>query len=155
MEAYALPNQEAATVAEVLVKEFVARFGVPLMLHSDQGRNFESVVFSEMCGLLGITKTRTTPLHPQSDGMVERFNRTLESQLSKFVEDHQRDWDSHLPLLLMAYRTAIHESTGCTPASLMLGRDLRLPIDLLYGRPDQEPPRSTSDYSENLEARLE
>ena len=155
VEAYALPNQEAATVAEVLVKEFVARFGVPLMLHSDQGRNFESVVFSEMCGLLGITKTRTNPLHPQSDGMVERFNRTLESQLSKFVEDHQQDSDSHLPLQLMAYRTAIHESTGCTPASLMLGRDLRLPIDLLYGRPDQEPPRSTSDYSENLEARLE
>ena len=102
-----------------------------------QGRNFESVVFSEMCGLLGITITRTTPLHLQSDGMVERFNRMLESQLSKFVEDHQRDWDSHLPLLLMAYRIAVHESTGYTPASLMLGRDLRLPID------------------ENLEARLE
>ena len=132
VEAYALPNQEATTVAEFLVKEFVARFGVPLMLHSDQGRNFESVVFLEMCALLGITKARTTPLHPQSDGMVERFNRTLEAQLSKFVEDH-------LPLLLMAYRTAIHESTGCTPASLMLGRDLRLPIDLLYGRPDEEP----------------
>ena len=108
-----------------------------------------------MCSLLGITKTRMTPLHPQSDGMVERFNHTLEAQLSKFVEDHQRDWDSHLPLLLMAYRTAIHESTGCTPASLTLGRDLRLPIDLIYGRPDQEPSRSTSVYSENLEARLE
>ena len=77
VEAYPLPNQEATTVAEVLVKEFVARFGVSLMIHSDQGQNFESTVFSEMCGLLGITKTRTTPLHPQSDGMVERFNRTL------------------------------------------------------------------------------
>ena len=75
--------------------------------------------------------------------------------LSYFVEDHQCDWDSNLPLLLMAYRTAIHESTGCTPASLMLGRDSRLPIDLLYGRPDQEPPRSTLVYSENLEVRLE
>ena len=56
VETYALPNQEATTVAEVLVKESVAQFGVPLMLHSDQGRNFESVVFSEMCALLGITK---------------------------------------------------------------------------------------------------
>ena len=155
VEAYPLPNQEATTVAEVLVKEFVARFGVPLMIHSDQGRNFESTVFSEMCGLLGITKTRTTPLHPQSDGMVERFNRTLEAQLSKSVEDHQRDWDSHLPLLLMAYRTAIHETTGCIPASLMLGRDLRLPIDLLFGRPDQEPSSSISAYGDRLEARLE
>ena len=90
-EAYALPNQEATTVAEVLVKELVCHFGVPLYIHSDQGRNFESAVFGEMCNLLGVTKTRTTPLHPQSDGMVERFSRTLEAQLSMFVEDHQRD----------------------------------------------------------------
>ena len=57
VEAFTLPNQEATTVAEVFVKEFVAQFGVPLMLHSDQGRNFESIVFSEMCALLGITNT--------------------------------------------------------------------------------------------------
>ena len=79
VEAYPLANQEAVTVAEVIVREFVSRFGVPLILHSDQGRNFESAVFSEMCSLLGITKTRTTPLHPQSDGMVEQFNCTLEA----------------------------------------------------------------------------
>jgi len=86
VEAYPLPNQEAPTVAEVLVKEYVCRFGVPLLLHSDQGRNFESAVFQGMCQLLGIQKTRTTPYHPQSDGMVERFNRTLEAQLSKFAD---------------------------------------------------------------------
>ena len=87
-------DQEATTVAEILVREVVSRFGVPLTLHSDQGRNFESTVFSEMCRLLGVRKTRTTPLHPQSDddGMVERFNRTLEAQLSKFVDRNQRDW---------------------------------------------------------------
>ena len=72
-EAYPLPNQEATTVAEVVVNEFVCRFGVPLEIHSDQGRNFESAAFTEMCNLIGM-KTRTTPLHPQSDGMVERFN---------------------------------------------------------------------------------
>ena len=60
---------------------------------------------------------RTTPLHhhPQSDGMVERFNQTIESQLSNYVEDHQRDWDKHIPFLLMAYRTAVHEATGHSP----------------------------------------
>ena len=56
-EAYALPNQEANTVAEVLVKELVCRFGVPWYIHSDQGRNFESAVFGEMCNLLGMAKT--------------------------------------------------------------------------------------------------
>ena len=93
-------------MARVLVQEFIARFGVPMAIHSDQGRNFESVVFAEMCNLLGVHKTRTTPLHPQSDGMVERFNQTLEAQLSKFVNDHHSDWDECVPLLLMAYRTS-------------------------------------------------
>ena len=78
-------------VHHALITLSVSRFGVPLMLHSDQGRDFKSMVFSEMCGLLGIAKTRTTPLHPQLDGMVEHFNRTLQAQLSKFVEDHQCD----------------------------------------------------------------
>jgi transposase InsO family protein len=57
-EAYALPNQEAETVVKVLVDQFVSRFGTPVELHSDQGRNFESRVFSEMCKLLGIKKTK-------------------------------------------------------------------------------------------------
>ena len=89
VEAYPLVNQEAVTVAGVLIREFISRFGVPLILHFDQGRNFESAVFSEMCKLPGVAKTRTTPLNPQSDGMVEHFNRTLEAQLSKYVKDHQ------------------------------------------------------------------
>ncbi|XP_045124905.1 uncharacterized protein LOC123512544 [Portunus trituberculatus] len=92
-KAYALPNHEAETVAEVLVSEFFPRFGVPAELHSDQGREFESRVFSECCTLLGIQKTRTTPLHPQSDGMVERFNRTLLQQLAKYCRAGQDDWD--------------------------------------------------------------
>ena len=70
-EAYAIPNQEAITVAQVLVDNMFTRFGVPLELHSDQGRNFESAVFKKVCDILRISKTRTTPLHPQSDGMVD------------------------------------------------------------------------------------
>ena len=89
MEAYAIPNQEATTVARVLVEEFVARFGIPRQIHSNQGRNFELKVFQEMCRSLGMDKTRTTPLHPQSDGMIERFNRTTEGMLSKFVAENQ------------------------------------------------------------------
>ncbi|KAI3373157.1 hypothetical protein L3Q82_006488 [Scortum barcoo] len=82
-EAYAVPDQSAATTAEHLVNEMFCRFGVPEELHSDQGRNFEAQVFAETCRRLGIKKTRTTPLHPQSDGLVERFNyRTLATQLA-------------------------------------------------------------------------
>jgi hypothetical protein len=104
-----------------------------------------------MCELLGIDKTRTTALHPQSDGMVERFNRTLENQLAIFVEQNQRDWDRWIPFLLMAYRSSIHESTKQTPACLMFGREVKLPIDLLYGRPPEPVlPSTVDDYVSNL-----
>ena len=71
-ESYPLPNQEATPVAEKLVNEFICRFGVCRKLHGDQGRNFESKVFAEICKLLDIEKTRTTPLHPQPDDVRER-----------------------------------------------------------------------------------
>ena len=154
-EAYALPNQEAKTVATVIVNEFVCRFGVPLELHSDQGTNFESAVFQEMCLLLGIKKTRTTPLHPESDGMVERYNRTLKTQLSLFVAEHQKDWDKYVPLLLMAYRTAVHASTHFTPARLMMGREIRTPIDLVYERPDPEIVDSYTSYVQELQENMQ
>ena len=71
------------------MREFIYRYGVPQELHSDQGRNFKSAVFAGVCKLLGMHKTRTTPLHPQSDGMVERFNRTIENQLAAYVAENQ------------------------------------------------------------------
>ena len=154
-EAYALPNQEAVTSANVLVSPFFSRFGVPAELQSDQGRNFESHVFQEVCTLLGIHKTRTTALHPQSDGMVERYNRTLENQLTTFFQDHQKDWDLHLPLLLMSYRSAVHETTKLTPAMLMFGRELRVPLDLLLGRPQADiEEQSYLEYAERLRASI-
>jgi transposase InsO family protein len=90
-EAYGLPNQEAVTVSRDMMENWICRYGLPLEMHSDQGRNFESNVFQGVCELLGVRKTRSTPLHPQSDGMVERFNRTMEQHLSKVVDQHQRD----------------------------------------------------------------
>lgn len=152
-EAYPLPNQEATTVARTIVNEFVCRYGVPLELHSDQGRNFESAVFREMCCLLGIKKTRTSPRHPESDGMVERYNRTLKQQLSLFVEEQQKDWDIQVPMLLLAYRTANHESTKFTPAKLMLGHELRVPVDLAFGRP--EPTLSVTNFAQKIQKDLE
>lgn len=106
-EALPLPNKEACTVAKILVDEVLCRFGIPQTIHSDQGRQFESNLFREMCKLLGIEKkTRTTPYHPQSDGMVERFNRTLATMLTVYVSTNQRDWDDQLPYVMMAYRSA-------------------------------------------------
>ena len=132
MEAFALPDAKAATVAKKLVEEFVCRYGVPQELHSDQGTNFESELFAEMCKLLGIKKTRTTAYNPKSDGLVERFNRTLMNIIAILVEEDTcgRDWDELLPYATSAYRSTPQESTGESPNMLMLGREVRLPVEL-------------------------
>ena len=154
-EAYALPNQTAETVARVLAEEFIPRYGVPREIHSGQGRNFESVLFKEVGNILGMEKTRTTPLRPQSDGMVERFNRTLKNMLSKFVEENLRDWDRHLPILMMAYRSAVHETTGCSPSELMFGREIRLPVDLLFSSPESDKGgEHVSEYARTLQEKI-
>ncbi|GBN17966.1 Transcription initiation factor TFIID subunit 1 [Araneus ventricosus] len=126
---------------------------MPMILHSDQGTNFNSALFTELCKLLGILKTRTTTLHPESDGMVERFNRTILNHLSICFEEPDRLGYTFATLLL-AYRSAEHEVTGLTPAEMLFGRTLRLPCDILFGRPS-ETLSSLNEYMKNLEARLE
>lgn len=134
VEAFPLKNIKASTIADVFVKQFISRHGVPLEVHTDQGKNFESNIFQGIMRLLGIRKTRTTALHPQSDGQIERHHQTILNYLAKFIAEDQRDWDSWVPMYLLAYRSSQHEAMGASPAELYFARDLRLPSDLLRGR---------------------
>ena len=77
--------------------------------------------------LLGFHKVNITAYHPQTDGLVERFNRTLTAMLAKTVETGGKDWDEHLPYVLFAYRASQQDSTLESPFFLMYGRDPRLP----------------------------
>ena len=154
-ESFPMPNMESKTCAKLLVEEVVSRFGVPNVIHSDQGRQFESRLFKDMCELLQIEKTRTTPYHPQSDGMVERFNRTLCTMLSTFVEDNQRNWDTLLPYVMMAYRSTEHETTGMSPNMLMLGRETTIPLDIIYEMPPCLKPRERNEWVWELRENLE
>ena len=133
IEAYPIPNETSEVVAEKIVADFVSRFGVPQSMHSDQGRNFESQLFQQVCELLGIYKTRTTAYHPQSNGMVERFNRTMAQILRALVEEEQAEWDLQLPLALMAYRSSVHLTTGETPHMMLFGREMTVPLNLTVG----------------------
>ena len=112
VEAYPIPNQEAVTVANQLTKEFFFRFSLPDQLHSNQGRQFESILISEVCKLLQIHKSRTTPYHPQGDGLVERFNRTLLDMLSTTIKDRQGTWEHHIRAFCLAYNTSVQPTTG-------------------------------------------
>ena len=152
-ESYAIPDQTAPTVAEKLVAEFISRYGVPRQLHSDQGTNFESKVMAEVCKSLHMEKTRTRPLHPQSDGQVERYNRTQIEMLRGKIKDDQGDWDLQLPICMMAYRSVVHESTGSTPNQLMLGREIEVPLDAI-AELTPDAPAPTSEYAEALHKRL-
>jgi len=108
--------------------------------------------------LLGMKKTRTTALHPQSDGQVERQHQTIINYLTKFIAENQKNWDQWMFMFLLAYRSSKHESTDITPAELYLGRDLRLSLDLLEGNPpelhDQEL-QTMEEYVKNLKKKLE
>ena len=139
-EAYAAPDKSSLTVAEILVEEFIFRYGIPLQLHSDQGPEFESNLIRDICRLLRIHKTRTTVYHPQSDGLVERANRTVKQQLGMMVNDARDNWDEMLAAMMFAYRSSVNATTKCTPNLLMLGREVGLPIDLLHP-PENDNPR--------------
>jgi transposase InsO family protein len=104
-ESFPVKNMEAETVAKVIIEQVLTRLGVPYIIHSDQGTQFESCQFGKVlvCKLFRIKKTRTMPYHPKSDGMVEVFNRTLTTMLSAYVDEDQKDWDVYLPYYMMDY----------------------------------------------------
>ena len=132
-EIFAIKNETAETCAEVILNEVICRFGCPLSLHTDQGRNYESKIFKELCDLLNIRKTRTSPKNPKGNGQTERFNRTLLPMIRAYINDEQGNWDLNLGCLAGAYRATPHDSTTLTPNLMMLGREVRLPHEVVFG----------------------
>ena len=127
-EAFALRNVTTETVVNCLV-EVTARIGVPEKLLSDNGSNFISKVMQQYCKVTGIKQIRTYPYHPQTDGMVERFNSTLKRLLRKLTQDPKVEWDRCLPHVLWAYRGTVHKTTGFSPYDLLFGKEMRMPLD--------------------------
>ena len=126
-------NHTAPVVARALLDHWISLYGTPMKILSDQGREFESQLFQELCSRLEVQKVRTSPYQPSTNGCIERFHRTLNSMLAKVVSENQRDWDERLPAVMAAYRSSRHESTGFTPNFLVFGRENKAPIDLVLG----------------------
>ena len=111
-----LPNKTALAlaIADACFQLIVCRFGMPAVIHSDQGREFENNLMQELYLLCGAHETRMTAYHPASDGLVERFNRTLLTMLAMFAGEHCDDWDDLLLAVMMAYHSNIQPDLPST-----------------------------------------
>ena len=128
-----------------------SRFGCPFKVHSDQGRNFEGKLFTALCKVLEIHKTRTTPYRPSSNGQVEGYNRVLMDALRCYIGDKQTDWDLHIPQIAGALRASVNRNTGFTANKLMLGREVNTPAKLMFPIVRGGKSESMKDYVEKLE----
>ena len=123
-----LPSCTAAKTAESLFNNFFCLFGIPQLIVSDQGSHFKNQLMTNISQLIGYNHIYTTPYHPQSNGIVERFNGTFIPQLSKLQDKETNNWDEFLSAIVFAYNTGIHKSTRFSPYELVFGRPPRLPI---------------------------
>ena len=118
----------AETTCKALIHHWISRFGCPVTITTDQGRNFESHLFRHLTEILGTNRVRTTSYHPQSNGLIERFHRHLKSSI---IAHSQPKWTDALPIVLLGIRSAIKPDINATCAELVYGTTLRLPSDIL------------------------
>ena len=131
-QAYVTNNHTACTTARVLYNEFFSVFGFPRQLMSDQAAEFTGQVISELCDLLGVTKIKMSPYHPQTNGTIKRVHQTLRRMIAKMDANKRAKWPSHLGPILIAYNATRSLITGYSPYFPMFGHRPRLPVDLLF-----------------------
>ena len=156
-EAYALRNVTTETVGKCLI-DMTARVGIPEEILTDNGSNFVSKTMREYCTTMGIEQIKTSPYHPQTDGMVERFNATLKRLLRKITQNPKVEWDECLPYVLWAYRGTVHKTTGFSPYQMSYGRPMRMPPDQMvrYWRGKEEQGQNTTiEFVETLKANIQ
>jgi len=151
-EAVPLHDQEASTVARALYDGWISRFGTPLRITTDQGRQFESYLFKQLNHLLGTTHLRTTAYHPSANGMVERLHRQLKAAI---MCQQQHRWTQSLPTVLLGIRSAWKEDLQATAADMVYGQSLRLPGEFLGSlHRDDNAADNVTDFVKELRQHL-
>lgn len=145
-EAVAIPDISAHTIAETFYTHWITRFGCPSVITTDQGRQFESLLFKSLSHFLGIKRTRSSPYHPQANGIIEEFHRPLKAALKAYNTDQ---WSAALPTILLGFRTAFKEDIKATTADLVYGTSLRLPGEFFAPTPTEASPQQ---FLEELKA---
>ena len=118
----------AENVVKFIYERIICRHGCPKIIMSDRGTHFRNKLVDELCRKFEIKHKLLSPYHPQTNGLVERFNRTLCEALAK-VSEKENQWDEHIEQVLFAYRTTKHSTTKRTPFLMTYGREAILPID--------------------------
>ena len=155
-QAFPTRDQTALTVARTLWRKYIIHYGIPERIHSDQGKCFQAAIIQELCTLLGMEKSRTTPYHPQGNGMTERFNSTLLNMLGTLQPSQKTDWKEHVETLTHAYNCTKHSSTGYSPFYLMFMREPRIALDLAHTKEEEDDWGSDEvDYVARLRHTLE
>ena len=154
VEAFPIKSTDSDTLAKLVVDEVICRYGVLSCLHSDQGENLTSNLMATLCKRLNIEQSCTSAYHLQGNGQVERFNCTLEAMLATVINDHQTDWDLHLPKMLFAYCTALHAATGFSPFHIVFGHSPTLPVDVMLGTLPHQQPKDVAAYVSGLHKSL-
>ena len=121
LEVYDLPEQTTVITAKTFFEQSIARFGAPLQIHSDQGRNFDSLLFTDLFGLMEITKTGATPYRSSSNKHVRRYTQKVLSFIRCYLNKKVNTWDEHLSAIGMSIRATVNSSTGFTSNMLFLG----------------------------------
>ena len=132
IKVYALKDRTAATAARYMY-DYCMQLGVPIIIYSDKDPAFQSDFFRYLLSHLGIDKKTTTGYNPRANGLCEKSNGIVKLMLMKYVNFYGGEWDEWLRELQYAYNTSVHTSTGFSPAELMYGRKLRIPLDIVYG----------------------
>lgn len=125
-EAKAIKRANAAEISKFIYEEIICRHGCPRKILTDNGTEFNNQLIKDLTGKLGTQHKFSTPYHPKTNGLVERFNRTLCESLAKLGG---KDWDDKIAPVLFAYRTKIQKSTKMKPFYLLYGREAKLPVD--------------------------
>lgn len=131
-EAIPIADQTAETIAKALHCHWFSRYGVPSRITTDQGRQFESNLFNELSRMVGCKHLRTTAYHPQSNGLIERWHRTLKAAI---MCHDTPSWADVLPTVLLGLRTAHKDDIGASPAEMLYGQTLRLPGEFFDAPP--------------------
>ncbi|MGL6006554.1 RNase H-like domain-containing protein, partial [Aeromonas sobria] len=147
-EMTAVENKEAITVSEAIFSKWICRYGTPLEIVTDGGKEFCNQISKELYKILKVEHSITTPYHPQCNAQAEVANKTIQKYLSKVVDKSTLDWELYLPPLAFSYNTSLHRAIKATPFFLTFGLDARMPN---FPGPDLQPQYGEDPASEHIQ----